>query len=183
MQEIIEFIRENSGILILSVGLLTLGITLAKLLPKRPKLKITGHSRYSGLNPTEIRGNEDPNDKNLTDETKASREMLSIITLSLRNTSKKRAFNVRIKKLHQSMRVRKNISEDFSIEPDSETTIELEYTKKVFGIYGNIKEPEFYESINIANDFGKKKSIVEIGYQDSKGKEYLICHYITKNEK
>ncbi len=183
MNDFLNFIRQNSGVFILCVALLTLTITLIKLLPKRPKLKITGYSRYSGLNPTEMRENDNPEDKTLNDETNASREMLTKITLSLRNVSKKRAFNVRIKKLHKGMRVRKNLDEDYSIEPDDETTIELEYTKRIFGKYKNIKNPDFFKDIDIAKDFTKNDSVIEIAYENSKGKEYYVSHFITKNGK
>jgi hypothetical protein len=183
MNEFFDFIKDNSGVFILCVGLLTLFITLTKIFPKRTKLKITGYSIYSGVNATEIRGNDNHEDKVLKDETNASREMLTKITLSLRNISKKRAFNVRIKKLHKGMRVRKNLSEDYSIEPDSETTIELEYIKKIFGKYKNIKNPDFFKDIDISGDFKKKDSIIDIAYENSKGKEYSVSHYITKNGK
>lgn len=183
MNDFLNFIRENSGIFILCVGLLTLTITLIKLLPKRPKLKITGYSRYSGLNPTEIRGNDNPEYRDLNDETNASREMLTKITLSLRNVSKKRAFNVRIKKLHKGMRVRRNLEEDYSIGPDEETTIQLEYTKRVIGKYKDIKNPEFFKDIEIAKDFTKNDFVIEIAYENSKGKEYSVSYFITKNGK
>lgn len=183
MNEIFDFLRTNSGILILCVGLLTLIITLIKLFPKRPKLKITGYSRWAGVNATEIRGNDDPTDRMVGDETNASREMLTTITLSLRNTSKKRAFNVRIKKLHSGIRVRKNLPEDYSIEPDDETTLELEYAKRIYGKYKDIKKPEFFKDIDITKDFGKKESIVDIIYENSKGKEYTVSHQIKKSGK
>lgn len=182
MQEMIDFIRENSGIFIFCVASLTLIITLAKVFPKKPKLKITGYTRYSGLNATDIRGNDNPNDKYLTDDTNASRDMISKITLSVRNTSKKRAFNVKIKELNKKLRVRKNLPEDFSIEPDSETTIELEYTKKHFGKYKDIKRPEFYKNINISKDFDKKEPIIKLAYENSNGKEYSVSHYLSKTE-
>ena len=183
MQETIDFIRENSGIFIFCVASLTLLITLAKLFPKRPKLKITGYSRWAGVNATEILGNDDPTDRMVGDETNASREMLTTITLSLRNTSKKRAFNVRIKKLHNGMRVRKNLPEDYSIEPDDESTLELEYAKRIYGKYKDIKKPEFFKDIDITKDFGKKKPIVEILYENSKGKEYFESHHISNSGK
>ena len=183
MNEIFDFLRTNSGILILCVGLLTLIITLIKLFPKRPKLKITGYSRWAGVNATEIRGNDDPTNRMVGDETNVSREMLTTITLSLRNTSKKRAFNVRIKKLHSGMRVRKNLPEDYSIEPDDETTLELEYVKRIYGKYRDIKNPEFFKDIDITKDFGKKESIVDIIYENSKGKEYTVSHQIKKSGK
>lgn len=183
MQDIFDFIKNNTGIFILCVGIITLIITLIKLIPKKPKLKITGYSRYSGVNATEIRGNDNPENKHLNDETNASREMLSKITLSIRNVSKKRAFNVRIKNLDKGLRVRKNIPEDFSIEPDNETTIELEYAKKVFGKYKNISNPDFFKDIDIAKDFSKKESIIELAYENSKGKEYSVSHYLTKSGK
>jgi len=183
MNEIFDFVKNNTGLFILIVGLLTLIITLVKLFPKRPKLKITGYSRWSGVNATDIHGNDDPNDKMLGDETKASREMLTTITLSLRNISKKRAFNVRIKKLRHGMRVRKNLPEDYSIEPDNETTIELEYTKRVYGKYKNIKRPEFFKDIDINKDFGKKESVIDILYENSKGKEYTVSHQLKKSGK
>lgn len=181
MNEIFNFIKNNTGIFILCVGLLTLIITLAKVLPKRPKLKITGYSRWAGVNATEIHGNDDPSDRMVGDETNASREMLTTITLSLRNTSKKRAFNVRIKKMHNGMRVRKNLQEDYSIEPDAEATIELEYAKRVYGKYRNIKRPEFFKDIDITKDFGKKESIVVIVYENSKGKEYTVSHQLKRS--
>ena len=56
MNEIFNFLKTNSGILILCVGLLTLIITLIRLFPKRPKLKITGYSIWAGVNAMEIRG-------------------------------------------------------------------------------------------------------------------------------
>ncbi|QQX76651.1 MULTISPECIES: hypothetical protein [Aequorivita] len=183
MNEIFDFIKNNTGIFILCVGLLTLIITLAKLFPKRPKLKITGYSRWAGVNATEIRGNDDPSDRMVGDETNASREMLTTITLSLRNTSKKRAFNVRIKKMRNGIRVRKNLPEDYSIEPDGEATIELEYAKRVFGKFKNIKRPEFFKDIDITKDFRKKESIVDIKYENSKGKEYTVSHRLKKSGK
>ncbi len=181
MQEIIDFIKENSGVFIFIVALITLLITLTKLFPKRPKLKITGYSRYSGLNATEPRGNDNPKDNRLNDDSNASRDMISKITLSIRNTSKKRAFNVRIKELNNKLRVRKNLPEDFSIEPDSETTIELEYTKKHFGKYRNIKNTEFYKNIDISKDFSKKETVIKLAYENSKGKEFSVTHYLSKN--
>jgi hypothetical protein len=117
------------------------------------------------------------------DETNASREMLTKITLSLRNTSKKRAFNVRIKKLHSGMRVRKNLPKDYSIEPDDETTLELEYAKRIYGKYKDIKKPEFFKYIDIQKDFRKKELIVDIIYENSKGKEYTVSHQIKKSRK
>lgn len=183
INDIFDFLRTNSGILILCVGLLTLIITLIKLFPKRPKLKITGYSRWAGVNATEIRGNDDPTDRMVGDQTNASREMLTTITLSLRNTSKKRAFNVRIKKLHNGMRVRKNLSEDYSIEPDDEATLELEYTKRIYGKYKDIKKPDFFKDIDITNDFGKKEPVVEIIFENSKGKQSSVSHIIKKSGK
>ncbi|MGB3343635.1 MAG: hypothetical protein WBA61_06970 [Aequorivita sp.] len=138
---------------------------------------------WAGVNATEIRGNDDPSDRLVGDETNASREMLTTITLSLRNTSKKRAFNVRIKKMRNGMRVRKNLPEDYSIEPDAEATIELEYAKRVYGKYKNIKRPEFFKDIDITKDFGKKESIVDIIYENSKGKEYTVAHRLKKSGK
>ena len=132
MNEFLNFIRENSGVLILCVALLTLIITLIKLIPKRPKLKITGYSRYSGLNPTETRRNGNPEDRTLNDETNDSREMLTKITLSFRKVLKKRAFNVRIKKLYKEMNVLKTVVKGCSIEPDGEITTELECKKKIW---------------------------------------------------
>lgn len=183
INDIFDFLRTNSGILILCVGLLTLIITLIKLFPKRPKLKITGYSRWAGVNATEIRGNDDPTDRMVGDQTNASREMLTTITLSLRNTSKKRAFNVRIKKLHNGMRVRKNLSEDYSIEPDDEATLELEYTKRIYGKYKDIKKSDFFKDIDITNDFGKKEPVVEIIFENSKGKQSSVSHIIKKSGK
>ena len=183
MIEVFDFIKNNTGLFILSVGLLTLIITLIKLLPKRPKLKITGYSKWTGVNATDIHGNDNPSDKKLREVTNASREMLTTITLSLRNTSKKRAFNVRIKNLHKGMRVRKNLPEDYSIDPDDEITIELEYVKRVYGKYKNIKRPEFFKDIDITKDFEKKESIIDILYENSKGKEFTASHRIEKSGK
>ena len=81
------------------------------------------------------------------------------------------------------MRVRKNLPEDYSIEPDDEITIELEYAKRIYGKYKNIKIPEFFKDIDITKNFGKKESIVEILYENSKGKEYTVSHRIKKSRK
>lgn len=180
MQEIIDFIRENSGIFILCVASFTLLITLVKLFPRGPKLKITGYSKYSGLNATEISSYNNPNGNMRIDDSNATREMISKITLSVRNTSKKRAFNVRIKKLNSKLKVRKNIPEDFSLEPDSETTIELEYVKRHFGKHIDIKNSEFFKNIDISKDFTKKESIIKLAYENSKGKEYSVTHFLSK---
>ena len=183
MMEIFAFIRNNTGLSILTVSLLTLIISLTKLLPKRPMLKITGYySKWTDLIAPDIHGNDDTSDKKRREETNASREMLTKISLSLRNISKKRAFRIRIKKLHEGIRVKKNLSEECSIEPDDEITIELEYAKRVYGKYNNLKRPEFFKDIDITKDFGKKESIVDISYENSKGKEFTISYRIKKSE-
>lgn len=79
------------------------------------------------------------------------------------------------------MRVRKNLPEDYSIEPDDETTLELEYAKRIYGRYKDIRKPEIFKDIDITKDFGKKEPVVEILYEDSKGKQYSVSHIIKKS--
>ena len=81
------------------------------------------------------------------------------------------------------MRVRKNLSEDYSIEPDDEATLELEYTKRIYGKYKDIKKPDFFKDIDITNDFGKKEPVVEIIFENSKGKQSSVSHIIKKSGK